>query len=974
MERIFIPSLALTLSAALFATMACGDEPIRQSHDWGQPLKDFHTHTYLSEVGQPSAAPDSPSETWVQYLSGTDKDNTVDWDFYVTKWSKMRQWSRLPVPSCWEMHGFGRLTYGDPDSGEKGSYNYKFRVPTAWENTRRVEIVFEGVALETYVYLNGKPLSDAPHGGGFYRFSFDVTDHLDYGGVNLLEVHVDNDAPTFPGLVLAEAGDYWRFGGVFRPVYLEAKPIAHIDNIAIDAQADGTLRAEVSLAGNSQPARLTAVVTGADGKPIGEPMTVDLPPGQEKAELAGKFKSPLLWSAEFPNLHHLELSLAVDGKTTHTTRERFGFRTVEVRPGEGLFVNGVKVIIRGANRHTIWPETGKTVSEEIDRMDIELMKGMNMNAVRAGHYPPDKRFIELCDGMGIYVLEELASCQQLLPTETGIPLVRSMIRRDVNSPSVILWANGNEEGHNTELDPYFKEADIQKRPVVHSGHGREPVDGIITDHYESYDGIQEIIGEKKIYIATELAHALYDGGGGAGLEDRWRLMMSAPLTQGLFIWTLLDEGIHRNDLDGRLDTQGNSAPDGLVGPYREKEGSFYTVRELFSPIHIEMRVLPEDFAGRIEIENRYNFTNANQCAFNWELVTFPRPGDKQPGHTVHHHGTITAPSIPPGTNPDFHRGWLDLNLPDDWKKSDALRLTATDPHGNDILTWTWVIGTPAKQREKIVQPGEGKVTAREADGKIVLAAADVEVVFDASNGNLSHILKNGKKISLGNGPIVIPGEQQLEKIQHFAEGDNHVVLVRYAGKSYGGRMRSAQWTLMPSGWLKFDYHYFPMGAQAFFGISFDYPESNVNSMTWLGRGPFRVWKNRLVGPTWGVWNKDYNQTATGDTESIDPYDYPEFKGYHADVRWVVLHTDEGDLTMVSEDESLFFRNFSADYAKSDGSMGTNPPFPKGDLSFMDAIPPQGNKIGKPVDAPGMGPQGSGNRLDGDIYRTIYFKF
>ena len=291
----------VAISAAFFATTAYGDEPIRQSHDWGLTLKGFNTHTYLSEVGQPSAAPGKPSDTWVQYLSGTDKDNTVDWDFYVTKWSKMQEWSRLPVPSCWEMHGFGRLTYGDAESGEKGSYNYKFRVPATWDNTRRVGIVFEGVALETYVYLNGKPVSEAPHGGGFYRFSYDVTDHLDYGGVNLLEVHVDNDAPTFPGLVAAEGGDYWRFGGVFRPVYLEAKPMAHIDHCAIDARADGTLRAGVSLAGISQPARLTAVVTGADGKPLGEPMMVDLASGQEKADLVGQFKNPLLWSAEFPD-------------------------------------------------------------------------------------------------------------------------------------------------------------------------------------------------------------------------------------------------------------------------------------------------------------------------------------------------------------------------------------------------------------------------------------------------------------------------------------------------------------------------------------------------------------------------------------------------------------------------------------------------------------------------------------------------
>ncbi|HKK22308.1 MAG TPA: glycoside hydrolase family 2 TIM barrel-domain containing protein, partial [Pseudohaliea sp.] len=650
-------TLAAGFPPATSQTIEAADkgQPIRQSHDWGQPLEGFHEHAYLSGIGQPAPAPQSPTDTWVQYLSGTGKDDTVDWDFYVTKWGKPRQWSRLPVPSCWEMHGFGRLTYYDEDSGEKGSYNYKFRVPEAWDGQRRVEIVFEGVALETSAYVNGQPLSSEPHAGGFYRFSYDITDHLDYNGVNLLEVHVDNDSPNHPGLVAAEGGDYWRYGGIFRPVYLEARPEASVDHVAIDAKADGSLRAEVELDGIDRAARLLAVVTGADGEPIGELIAADLAPGQETAELNGQFADPLLWSAEFPHLHHLELRLEVAGQPVHTTRERFGFRTVEVRPGEGLFVNGVKVIIRGANRHTIWPDTGKTVSEEVDRLDIELMKAMNMNAVRAGHYPPDRSFIELCDELGLYVLEELASCQDLIPTEAGIPLIRSMIRRDVNSPSVIYWANGNEGGHNRSLDSYFKEADIQQRPVIYCRHGRDPVDGIITDHYEPYTGVQEIIEEEKIYIATEFAHGLYDGGAGAGLEERWDLMMDAPLTQGILIWTLLDEGIRRYYLDGRLDTSGNQAPDGLVGPYREKEGSFYTVRELFSPIHIEMRDLPENFDGRIEIENRYNFTNAAQCRFRWELVNFRGPADDESGHLVAHQGTAEAPSIPPGTNPDFHR-------------------------------------------------------------------------------------------------------------------------------------------------------------------------------------------------------------------------------------------------------------------------------------------------------------------------------
>ena len=866
-KHAFILPLLSTLLASALA--AADNASIHQSHDWGEPLKGFRDHAYLSEIGRAAPPPESEDETWIQYLSGTDKDHTVDWDFYVTQWGKKQQWSRLPVPSCWEMHGFGRLTYYDKDSGEKGSYNYKFRVPEKWKGQRRVKLVFEGVALETYVYLNGKSLADKPHAGGFYRFSYDVTKHLDYDGVNLLEVHVDNDSPNHRGLVAAEGGDYWRYGGIYRPVYLQAKPTAFIDHVAIDAKADGTLRAEIKLDGIERPGRLMAEVTGANGKLIGVPMTADLTPGQKNAELAGKFANPLRWSAEFPNLHHLELKLEIGGQTVHTTRERFGFRTVEVRPGEGLFVNGVKVIIRGVNRHTSWPDTGKTVSDKVHLLDLARMKEMNMNAVRAGHYPPDKRFIELCDEWGIYVLEELASCQNDLPTKTGIPLVRSMIRRDVNSPSVILWSNGNEGGHNSELDPYFKEADIQKRPVVYCRHGRNPVDGIITDHYEPYTGIQSIIKQKRIYIATEFAHGLYDGGAGAGLEDRWKLMMEAPLTQGIFMWTLIDEGVRRYDRGGGLDVAGNQAPDGLVGPYRQREGSFYTVRELFSPIRVCMRQLPETFDGRIEIENRYNFTDANQCKFHWELVRFRGPDDKKPGHVVDHRGTVAAPSIPPGTNPGFHRGRLALDLPQDWRDSDALLLTATDPHGRELYTWSWVVHRASDHRRAIVTRGQGPVTAREADGRIVLTAADVEVGFDTASGMLTGVTRAGKPVSFGNGPTLVTGRQEFASIRHFAKGDAQIVEV-----SYEGDMKSARWTLLPSGWLKLEYHYHLRGEAPFMGISFDYPESKVKAMTWLGRGPFRVWKNRLKGVTWDVWKKHYNQTATGYPGSKDPYDYP----------------------------------------------------------------------------------------------------
>jgi hypothetical protein len=942
-------------------------KPIRQSHDWGQPLEGFNDHAYLSQVGQPSAAPDSPSETWVQYLSGTDKDDTVEWDFYCTYWGKMRQWSRLPVPSCWEMHGFGKFTYYDAKSGEKGSYNYRFRVPKEWENRRHVSLVFEGVSLETHAYVNGKPVAKEPHSGSYTRFSYDVTDMLDYDGINLLEVHVDNDSSLFENLVAAEGGDYWRFGGVYRPVYLQAQPIEFIERCAIDARADGTLNADVYLQGIQHSDRVTARVTTLDGKILGGLLTARITAGQDKVRLTGKFENPLLWSAETPNLYRLEIVLSGATKTIHTTSERFGFRTVEVRPGEGFFVNGVKVIIKGVNRHSTWPDSGKTLSDEVHELDIQRMKEMNMNAVRTCHYPPDVRFLDLCDEKGIYVLNEFASCQNKIETEIGKPLARAFVKRDVNHPSVIFWANGNEGGHNPEIDPFLKEFDIQKRPVIYPRHGREPVDGIITDHYEPYVGIQQIIDEKKIYIATELAHGLYDGGGGAGFEDRWRLMMSATLTQGCFVWNLMDEGIRRPDRNGQLDVSGNQAPDGMTNPYRKPEGSFYTLKEIFCPIHISMRELPDGFNGRVEIENRYNFTNTDHCAFAWKLVRFSQPGADQPGHVVSDQGRPKAPSIAPGTNPDFHRAWLDLKLPKDWRDNDALLLTATDPDGRELWTWSWSIKSASDQRKKIVTAGKGQTGSRTGNDRLVLTAADLEVEFNTSNGMLSRVVQNGSVIPLSNGPNLCTGNQQMKSFRHHQQGDKQVVEV-----VYNGNMKSATWTLFPSGWLQLDYHYHLTGKVPFMGISFDYPESTVKSMTWLGRGPFRVWKNRLKGGSWNVWHKSYNQTATGDPESKDPYESPEFKGYHADVHWVMLHTEKGDITVVSEHESLFFRNFSADYP-SKGSRGTAPPFPKGHLSFLDGIAPQGNKISV-VDAPKMGPQGEPNEAQGDYRRTLYFHF
>ena len=128
----------------------------------------------------------------------------------------------------------------------------------------------------------------------------------------------------------------------------------------------------------------------------------------EKFRFQTQIILPQLWTAETPNLYRVQIRLKQNGKIVHEISQRFGFRTFEVRDGDGLYLNGQKVILKGCDRHSFWPDSGRCLSEAVQRLDIETMKDMNMNAVRMSHYPPDEEFLDLCDESGLYVLDELA--------------------------------------------------------------------------------------------------------------------------------------------------------------------------------------------------------------------------------------------------------------------------------------------------------------------------------------------------------------------------------------------------------------------------------------------------------------------------------------------------------------------------------------------------------------------------------------
>jgi beta-galactosidase/beta-glucuronidase len=170
-------------------------------------------------------------ETQRQYLSGRGTDDAGAWEFFCTAGAKSGNWTTIPVPSCWDALGFGSLNYfKDKEPYEQGKYRLKFTVPAEWRG-QQIAIVFDGVLTDTHVSINGKPAGDK-HQGGFYRFRYDVTPLLKIGEVNLLEVIVDKHSANESVNRAERQGDYWMFGGIFRPVWLEVNPRKHIDRVA----------------------------------------------------------------------------------------------------------------------------------------------------------------------------------------------------------------------------------------------------------------------------------------------------------------------------------------------------------------------------------------------------------------------------------------------------------------------------------------------------------------------------------------------------------------------------------------------------------------------------------------------------------------------------------------------------------------------------------------------------------------------
>jgi beta-galactosidase len=551
-------------------------------------------------------------------------------------------WALLPVPSHWQLHGYGAPAYTNirypfpvcpprvPTDNPTGDYRVAFQPSAAWQG-QRILLRLEGVDSCARLWLNGIELGITS--GSRLPAEFDVTTTLTWTGDNVLAVRVHQWSS---GSYL-EDQDMWWMSGIFRRVTLAVRPSGGIVDYFVRASYDfrsgnGTLTVE-----SSTPARVTVPELGID--------TTD---GQEVT-----VASVDPWSAESPRLYDGELATA-----TERIPLRIGFRTVVVSDGV-LTVNGRRVLFRGVNRHEFDPDRGRAVTEETMLQDVLLMKRHNVNAVRTSHYPPDPRFLQLCDEYGLYVIDECdLETHGFFPARRGVPWekpadnpadnlawqdelvlrMRRMVERDKNHPSIIMWSLGNESGEGQNLGTmaaWTRERDPSRPLHYERDYTCRYVD-VYSRMYATHAEV-ELIGQRKEeplddseldarrrampFILCEYGHAM--GNGPGGLSEYMELFDTYPRCQGGFIWEWIDHGIRVRSERGEYFAyggdfgeplhDGNFVADGLLFPDRAPSPSLLEYKKVIEPVRIT------DAGGALQITNRYDFASLAHLEFEWSV-------------------------------------------------------------------------------------------------------------------------------------------------------------------------------------------------------------------------------------------------------------------------------------------------------------------------------------------------------------------
>lgn len=709
--------------------------PIQPS---AQTVHDWENHHVLQINREPARAAFTPFHaqkgdcsicldgTWKFRWTPVPDERIVE--FYQTDFND-KDWVGFPVPANWEVNGYGTPIYvsagypfkidpprvmGEPkvdyttykERNPVGQYRRSFQLPAGWEARGQTFLRFEGVMSAFYVWINGERVGYSQ--GSMEPSEFNITNYLHAGENQIaLEVYRYSDGSYL------EDQDFWRFGGIHRSIHLLHTPDIRIRDYAVRTlpvstdyqdfilQIDPQFSVYRGMTGKGTT--LQGVLKDASGREIAtlKGDVEDILDLEHKAgrmnewypqrgpcklgRMSATIKSPKRWTAETPYLYKLHLTLlTAEGEVIEQVEQSVGFRSVEIRNGQ-LLVNGAPVRFRGVNRHEHDPRTARVMSEERMLQDILLMKQANINAVRTSHYPNVSRWYELCDSLGLYVMDEadieehgLRGTLASTPDWHAAFLDRAvrMAERDKNHPSIVMWSMGNESGYGPNFaaisawlhdfdptrpvhyegaqgaggEPDPKTVDVISRfytrvkqeylnPGIAEGEDKERAENA---RWERLLEIAERTNDNRPVMTSEYAHSM--GNALGNFKEYWDEIYSNPRMLGGFIWDWVDQGIYKTLPDGRIMVAyGGDFGDkpnlkafcfnGLLMSDRETTPKYWEVKKVYSPVELRVE------SGGLRVTNRNHHTDLSQYRCLWTLSIDGKQKDQ---------GEITLPEVAPG--------------------------------------------------------------------------------------------------------------------------------------------------------------------------------------------------------------------------------------------------------------------------------------------------------------------------------------
>ena len=815
--------------------------PIQPS---AQTVHDWENHHVLQINREPARAAFTPFHaqkgdcsicldgTWKFRWTPVPDERIVE--FYQTDFND-KDWVGFPVPANWEVNGYGTPIYvsagypfkidpprvmGEPkvdyttykERNPVGQYRRSFQLPAGWEARGQTFLRFEGVMSAFYVWINGERVGYSQ--GSMEPSEFNITNYLHAGENQIaLEVYRYSDGSYL------EDQDFWRFGGIHRSIHLLHTPDIRIRDYAVRTlpvstdyqdfilQIDPQFSVYRGMTGKGTT--LQGVLKDASGREIAtlKGDVEDILDLEHKAgrmnewypqrgprklgRMSATIKSPKRWTAETPYLYKLHLTLlTAEGEVIEQVEQSVGFRSVEIRNGQ-LLVNGAPVRFRGVNRHEHDPRTARVMSEERMLQDILLMKQANINAVRTSHYPNVSRWYELCDSLGLYVMDEadieehgLRGILASTPDWHAAFLDRAvrMAERDKNHPSIVMWSMGNESGYGPNFaaisawlhdfdptrpvhyegaqgaggEPDPKTVDVISRfytrvkqeylnPGIAEGEDKERAENA---RWERLLEIAERTNDNRPVMTSEYAHSM--GNALGNFKEYWDEIYSNPRMLGGFIWDWVDQGIYKTLPDGRIMVAyGGDFGDkpnlkafcfnGLLMSDRETTPKYWEVKIVYSPVELRVE------SGELRVTNRNHHTDLSQYRCLWTLSIDGKQKDQ---------GEITLPEVAPGESETIPLPVSIAGKKASAKATSDLRLTISfilkrdalwAKAGHEVAWEQFCIQEGALLSSKLENRGRLKVRADEEHLSISGSGFSIQWEKNAT-GSLTSLTYHGKEM------------------------------------------------------------------------------------------------------------------------------------------------------------------------------------------------------------------------------------